>query len=283
MKKSLKFWIVLLIIFFFLIGIFYLGVFDKITGKIISSQNENNQIGPSAEEQSCMMACMKCTSPGVGCTGNQQQCTAQCNVQKPETTEETSCMEECVIIGCGEFDFACQETNKDKCEEECDMFGDKPDESEMSAEQLCISKCVAEVDPNIICGASQEGETGGEVCQKCAQQCVNLYEGPCLDDEKLKSEQKKCETCEHCYGEPIMGDSGEGWECIVDVECKDSSGDFGDDSGTGPGIEQDGFVAKVGDTLGNIFEGIGNFFKGIFGGEKEITSQDSENSNELNQ
>jgi len=56
-----------------------------------------------------------------------------------------------------------------------------------------------------------------------------------------------------------MGDSGEGWECIVNVECKDASSEFGDESGTGEGI-----IASVGETIGNIAESIGNFFSNIF-------------------
>lgn len=235
---------------------------NNMTGRVVGS--------PNSEQTSCMALCMGCTSPGAGCAGNQEQCMAQCRVEpEPEPADEgEACMQECVVEGCSEFDFSCQEINKAKCEEECDMLGDKPDESEMSAEQICITECVAEVDSNIKCGASQTGETGGEVCQRCAADCVHLYAGPCLDDEKLKAKQKECEICEHCYSEPIMGDSGEGWECIVSVECKDASSEFGDEPGTGPGLGQEGFVGNVGEAIGNVFEGIGNFFKGLFGGEE---------------
>mgnify|MGYP003395815765 CR=1 FL=1 len=36
------------------------GVFDKITGKVVTEQNpgEEHQIGPSAEEQKCMKKCV---------------------------------------------------------------------------------------------------------------------------------------------------------------------------------------------------------------------------------
>ena len=157
------------------------------------------------------------------------------------------------------------------------MLGDKPDESEMSAEQVCITKCVEAVDPNIKCGASQTGETGGEVCQKCASDCVHLYAGPCLDDAKLSAKKKQCETCEKCYGEPVMGDSGEGWECITDVKCGDASSQFGDEPGTGEGV-----VANIGNIIGNVFEGIGNFFKNIFsGGKSEDTNSDTSNSDSV--
>ena len=259
--KNLILLVVLALILIVLITGFYFGIFDRIVGKAVS--NEEHAIGPSAAEQSCMMACMKCSSPGVNCTGNQQECQTKCNAKKPEATQETSCMEKCVAVGCGEFDFTCQEKNKDNCEKECNMIKDKSDESEMSAEQICITNCVAETDPDIRCGASQTGETGGGVCQRCASSCVHLYEGPCLDDEKLKAKQKECETCEHCYGEPVTGDSGEGWECIVDVQCNDASAEFGDDPGTGPGI-----VKSIGNTVGNVAEAIGNFFSRIFSREK---------------
>jgi len=271
-KRVLLASILILILLFSIIGI-YSEFFSRLMGQAVSNptenQNQESRIGPTEQEIVCMSSCMNCVSPGINCTGNSEQCIQQCNVNKPETTEETSCMEECVSEGCSEFDFSCQTNNRNKCEKECDMLGDKPDESEMSAEQLCIANCVSEIDSSLRCGASQQGETGGEVCQRCAESCVHLYEGPCLDDEKLNARKKECETCEHCYGEPIMGDSGEGWECIVTVECKDASGEFGDNPGTGPGLGQEGFIADVGDAIGNVIDSIGDFFSGIFGGEKE--------------
>lgn len=247
-------------------------ILNNITGKAVGGSGTTGSgegFAPTAQQQSCMSSCMGCSSPGIGCTGNQEQCMAQCNVEPaPEPVDKgEACMQECIAIGCGEIDFDCQEKNRVGCEAKCNMKGDAPDESEMSAEQLCITNCVAAVDPDMRCGNSQTGETGGQVCQKCAADCVHLYAGPCLDDKKLKAKQKECETCEYCYGEPVMGDSGEGWECITDVECKDATSEFGDEPGTGPGIGQEGFVANVGESIGNVFEKIGNFFKGLFGGE----------------
>lgn len=250
------------------IGAYY--GFNSITGKVVSvsSNVEINNIGPSAQEQSCMMKCMGCTSPGVGCTGDSAQCQAQCNVQKPEVTSETSCMEKCVVVGCGKYDFACQGKNQNKCESECNMVKEPEAKNE---EEQCIRDCVNSHSPGTICKPSQEGEKGNDVCKMCASQCVHLYAGPCLDEEKLEAKKKECMTCENCYAETVMGDSGEGWECIIDVKCADASAEFGDDPGTGPGIGQEGFVAKVGDAVGNVFEGIGDFFKNIFGGNKEKT------------
>ena len=278
MKKGVLITIIMISILILLLSLF---IGFKITGRVVE-----HSIGPSASEQACMSNCMNCVSPGINCTGNQEQCMTQCNAQKPESTKETSCMETCVLVGCSEFDFSCQGKNKDKCEKDCNMQGDKPDESTMSAEQVCITNCVEKVDENLRCGNSQEGETGNEICQRCAASCVHLYEGPCLDDEKLKEKEKECETCEHCYGEPVMGDSGEGWECITNVECKDASSEFGDMPGEGPGIGQEGFVAKVGDTVGNVVEAIGNFFRGLFGGKEQSPNENpkqQENSPDLNQ
>lgn len=239
----------------------------SLTGFAVQNQ-EQHSIGPSADEQSCMMKCMGCTSIGVGCTGDSATCQKQCNVEKPEETAETSCMETCVLKGCEQYDFNCQAKNQESCEKECNMLGDKPDESTMGAEQLCITNCVESEAPGTICGASQTGETGNELCQRCAASCVHLYAGPCLDDARLQARKNECPSCENCYAETIMGPSGEGWDCIVDVECKDASAEFGDNPGTGPGVGQEGFVANIGEGIGNIFEKIGNFISNLFGGNE---------------
>jgi len=273
MKKSVIIGVILVLVLLVLIVGFYTDVFDKITGKVVSEQNsgEEHQIGPNVQEQACMKKCVTdagCTIGDVACS-EKNNCMTQCNLKKPEVTEETSCMEKCVLVGCGEFDFSCQGENKDKCEKECNMIKEPEAKSE---EEQCIRDCVNLHAPKTICKPSSEGEQGNDVCQMCAQQCVHLYAGPCLNEEKLEAAKQECQTCDNCYGEPKMGDSGEGWECIVSVECKDASSEFGDEPGTGEGI-----VAKVGDVAGNVVEAIGNFFKGIFGGGEDKTAQDTEN------
>ncbi len=259
MKKKVL--ILILLVIIIIAGIFGLS-WKSITGRTI----EEHTIGPSASEQQCMMTCMKCTSPGVGCTGNQQECQTQCNAKKPEATKETSCMEKCVLVGCGEFDFSCQEKNKAVCEKECDMIKEPPAKSE---EEQCIRDCVNAEQEGLICGGGEGGEKGNELCQRCAKSCEHLYAGPCLTEMKLEEAKKECETCEHCYGKPVMGDSGEGYQCIVSIECADSSSEFGDEAGTGAGVGQEGFVAKVGsavgDAIGNVVSSIGNFFSNLFG------------------
>ena len=254
-------------------------LFDKksISGKVVDSGMEGNlpptSVGPSASEQACMMKCMQCESIGVNCKGNQQECMTKCNANKPESTPETSCMEKCILVGCGGYDFSCQNGNKDKCEKECNMIKEPEAKNE---EEKCIRACVKQHSPGTICKPSQEGEQGNDVCKMCAQQCVHLYAGPCLGEEKLETKKKECMTCEHCYAKTVMGDSGEGWECIVDVECKDASSEFGDNPGIGEGIAK--AVGNVGEAIGNVFEGIGDFFSGLFGGNDESVPEVSEDS-----
>lgn len=238
--------------------------FQKVLGKLTGKSTEENSfgppapknVGPSQEEQDCMIPCVSigCNSENMTCMqANSEKCMIECNVQKPETTEETSCMEECILEGCTEFDFICQNNNKNECEEECNMIKEPESKSE---EESCIRECVEKKAPGTICEASAEGEKGDKICQKCAEECVYLYAGPCIDDKEIRQKEKECEKpCKHCYGEPVMGDSGEGWECIIDVTCKDASNEFGDNPGEGEGIS---FTEKV-----------KNFFQEIFGGNKE--------------
>ncbi|OIO22140.1 hypothetical protein COV61_03970 [Candidatus Micrarchaeota archaeon CG11_big_fil_rev_8_21_14_0_20_47_5] len=168
------------------------------------------------------------------------ECSGACEssksaMQAPETEDEGElCMRECIVKDCDLGEFACQKLNGEKCEKECDMLGDAPELESMSKEQRCISECVSREAPGTRCGGGPEGETGNEICQKCASECVHLYEGPCLGEEKLEEKKKACFTCEHCYGAPVMGPSGEGYDCIVDVKCSDASGEWGDNPGTGP-------------------------------------------------
>ncbi len=245
--------------------------FDKITGQAIS--NDEHTIGPSIEEKNCMVGCVSkgCDAGDMDCKKkNSEACLAECSIQKPEVTEETSCMEACVKVGCGEIDFSCQTINKDKCEKECNMIKEPEAKSE---DEQCIRDCVNKVEPGLICRPGEGGEKGGDACQRCAKECMHLYAGPCLNEEKLGAKKKECETCEHCYGELIMGNSSEGYQCIVDVECKDATAMFGDYPGTGEGISlteasaDSGIDSRVSERISNIFESIGNFFSEIFGGE----------------
>lgn len=212
------------------------------------------------EELDCMQACVAvgCEPGDAECANaNSDKCLVECNAGAPEPAdEEEACMQECVVKGCEEYDAECQERNRAECEKDCGMIKEPEAKSE---EEQCIRDCVAKVDPNIICSSGSalgEGEQGNEVCQRCAEECVYLYAGPCLNDEEITSKEEACKTCEHCYGEPVMGDSGEGYECIVDIKCMDASSEFGDEPGSGPGIvevEEESFVDSV----------VG-FFKGLF-------------------
>ena len=265
MKKG----VVLLLIFLILL---LAVVFGRTIGNVVSEEGFR---GISESKQVCMETCV-----AVGCDAgddecmiaNSEKCMGECGVEEHTPQDEgEACMEECIAEYCEEGpEYAdCMGNYIEECEEECDMKGDAPDESEMSAEQVCITECVGKVDPLIICGSSKEGETGNEVCQRCADECVVLYEGPCLSDEELSEKERACETCEHCYGEPVTGPSGEGWDCIVDVECKDASIEFGDNPGEGPGI-----VEGIGNAVGNAVGGVVEFFKDLFDfGEEEPESE----------
>lgn len=256
-----------------LVAGFYSGRIIE-TGRSVS--NQVHIVGPSQEEQDCMRPCASqgCEPGNMACMKlNSEKCMAQCNVKKPEVTEETSCMELCVRKGCGEIDFACQTKNQDGCEKECNMVKEPEAKSE---EEQCIRDCVNRIEPGLICQSGEGGEKGGEICQKCAKECVHLYAGPCLNEEKLDEKKRACETCEHCYGEPKMGDSGEGYECIINVECKDASSEFGDDPGTGEEIaysgKRAGITEEVGNAIGNVWESIGNLFRGIFSSQREAST-----------
>jgi len=256
-KKLISYIIIVLIILAFL-------GFTGFTGRTVTDPGSNQdsgpgRIGPALEEQKCMKACVSkdCEDGDITCMESHgNECMTECGVEKPDQTEDEKCVETCVQEGCDKYDFNCQTKNQEKCDEECGMITDPGAQSE---EEQCIRDCVAKVDPTIMCssGSSEgEGETGNEVCQRCAQECVHLYAGPCLNDKEITEKETACETCEHCYGEPVMGDSGEGYQCIVDISCEDASDEFGDEPGIGPGITE-------------TFEKIGNFFKNLFGGSEE--------------
>jgi len=252
----------------FALIILTMGAFSylQFTGNVIDDFAPEN-IGPSAKDQQCMQECVAvgCEESDTECmTANSEMCGQQCGVETTAPTpkdESEACMQKCVVKDCEKYDFNCQNQYKESCEKECGMVGEPEAKSE---EEQCIRDCVAKVDLNIMCESGKSagaGEQGNEICQKCAEECVHLYAGPCLSDEELTEKENACKTCEHCYGEPMMGDSGEGYECIVDIKCADASEEFGNESGIGPGI------AKA---VGNVFEKITDFFKGLFSsGDKE--------------
>jgi hypothetical protein len=248
-----------------IVAIFFMVVFISGSFQIFGMSTSGGPQGPTEEQFACMESCVLvgCSPGDVACANaNSPACSTQCGIEDAgplQGDDDIECMNDCISQGCGVYDYQCRNANMAECETECGMAGDAPDDSTMSNEQICISECVAREDPTVICGSSQEGETGNELCQQCANECVHLYEGPCLSDEELTEKEEDCKTCKHCYGEPIMGPSGEGWDCIIDVECEDASSEFGDDPGNGPGIS----------AIGNVFEGIADFFKGLFGGSEE--------------
>ncbi len=49
------------------------------------------------------------------------------------------------------------------------------------------------------------------------------YEGPCMTDADWKAKKAECRALygEHAGDEPIKGDSGQGYECVIDAKCID--------------------------------------------------------------
>ncbi len=168
------------------------------------------------------------------------ECSGACGATEeaskaPEPVDkEERCMQSCIVRDCRQSELVCERLNRKKCEDECDIVRG-PNLESMGKEERCITGCVNEVDPRIICGAGAKGETGNEVCQKCADKCSIYYEGPCLTDERWKEKEKGCLSKGRGWAaEDIRGDSGEGHRCVVDLKCVDYSYEFGDDPGSGP-------------------------------------------------
>jgi len=219
--------------------LFLLGIL--LVSPLVLAQEEyqmhDEQIGPSAEDIKCLEDCIivGCEPGDEACViGNSKKCEQQCGVEPEPADEGEACMQECTSKGCDKFDYLCTQNNKEKCEKECNMIGEPEAESE---EEQCIRDCINKVDPSISCSGGTfegEGETGNEVCQKCAKSCEHLYSGPCLTDELWTEKENVCiAQCEHCYGAPVRGPSGQGWDCTIDIKCEDASSEFGDDPGIG--------------------------------------------------
>ena len=58
------------------------------------------------------------------------------------------------------------------------------------------------------------------------------FEGDCMTESDWSAKKSECRNLygEHAGDRPIMGDSGQGWECVVDAECVDF-GDYSSGSG----------------------------------------------------
>jgi len=242
MKKEL----IMGIIFGVVILLVFTSGYFQLTGKVSAQVGGPEFTGPTQEQISCMETCSGCTYGDATCfEQHSTRCGAECGVETsgpPEPADEgEACMQKCILVGCDEFDFTCQNSKMDSCEDECGMVTEPEAKNE---EEQCIRDCVAKVDPSIICGSGTfegEGETGNEVCQKCAESCVHLYAGPCLTDELWREKENECMVQgEHMEAAPIRGDSGQGWECTVDLECIDRSYEWGDNPGSGPDNWEEG-------------------------------------------
>ncbi|MEA3379107.1 MAG: hypothetical protein U9Q69_05750 [Nanoarchaeota archaeon] len=262
----------------FLISIVILLHPEHLIGMNILDSSENEHHGIPPEELECMQNCVAvgCQRGDIACVAsNQEKCMKQCNAGPSEAlSQEEKCIQNCIGSFCidGPEYASCMNVHLSECERECGM-NKKPEAA--NEEEQCIMNCVAKIDSTIICGPSKEGESGNEVCQRCAQECLYLYKGPCLTDKQVNEKENECSSlCEHCYGEQVMGPSGEGWECIIDIKCKDASSEFGDEPGQGPAVSGNKMKVteqvsetvgeQVSETVGNVFEAIGSFLDRIF-------------------
>jgi len=145
----------------------------------------------------------------------------------------------------------CKE-HEQECMEFAIKYGLMPEEDiermeNLGKEEKCIMDCLMEagVDPRE-CGPSEEGEKGGSACRKCADKCVDFYEGPCLTEKQWREKEQACMSQgEHMEARPIEGeDPKQGRKCTVDIECIDRSNEWGDKPGEGPGIGEEQKAAE---------------------------------------
>jgi hypothetical protein len=250
MKKGVKKYVIVGVVLIVLL--FGVLLFNKITGKVTDASEEAESV--SEEEPDCMKTCVStgCDSSDLVCMQtNINTCMEECNLKKlkPALVSDPNCTENCLMQDCESTDKICLDKDKYKCRKECNAIVAPVAKSE---EDMCIRECINNEDSSLTC-ISEEGSELMEICEKCAKDCEQLYDGPCLQEIKLETKLKKCETCDGCYGSLVMGNSRQGYDCIVNVQCKDAKGN----------------VLKQG-----IFARMFNFFKGMFGKE------DSENISE---
>jgi len=169
------------------------------------------------------------------------ECSGDCgNVEEaseaPEPADESEqCVRDCIVRNCSLSSLECERLNKDACDIEC--YGEAPSTEDMSEEELCILECVGD---DIICSAGEGGEQNPE-CEECANKCSVLYEGPCLTDEQWKLKETACLARGTTWSaDEVKGDSGEGYQCVVNLDCVDHSDEWGDDAGTGPASYEKG-------------------------------------------
>ena len=86
-------------------------------------------------------------------------------------------------------------------------------------EEECMMECVGD---NVRCSPGPNGEENPK-CKACAEKCSKYYEGPCMTDEDWKREKAKCQAKfgENAGDQPIYGDSGQGYDCPIAIECID--------------------------------------------------------------
>ena len=257
-KVYIFIWVVLLV---FLLSVVF---FNKITGNVIDDSEESEisdenivEDAPQelnvGDEKQCIKECIseECDSGDLSCMqASANVCVGKCKVKKSEPViPSKSCTKDCLVRDCEASDKICPEKNKYKCSKECNSIVAPAAKLE---EDLCVRECVNNEDSSLTC-IPEGDEQIDEICQTCMNNCEQLYDGPCLQEIKLETKLKKCEVCEGCYGALVMGNSKQGYDCVVDVKCKDAKGN----------VEKQGIFARM-----------FGFFKGMFGGgDKDNSSE----------
>lgn len=114
------------------------------------------------------------------------------------------------------------------------MIMNKEEMKNMGNEENCMVECIGESEINFNeCKPGPEGEQNLR-CKQCAEKCMQFYEGDCLTEEQWRYAEEECMSKgEHMEAMPVTGDSGQGYECTIKIECIDRSDEFGDEPGEG--------------------------------------------------
>ncbi len=164
-------------------------------GNFLECANFSYQNGDITEEEYEIMKMTKGKGPG-GCTSDEE------------------CQEYC-------------KNNEEECMDFALMTGLWKEDEGLTKEQQCIAQCLIDKDLSYSDCPRDKPEAHAPGCMECAKECAKYYEGPCLNSWEIDERNKECKSKGEEYGvEPIMGDSGDGAECMIGVKCIDHRTDM---------------------------------------------------------
>ncbi len=159
-------------------------------GNFLKCANFSYQNGEITEEEYQIMKLTKGKGPG-GCTSDEE------------------CKEYC-------------KNNEEECMDFALMTGLWKEDEGLTREQQCIAQCLIDKDLSYADCPIDNPESHAPGCMECRKECAKYYEGPCLDSWEIDEQKQECKSKGEKFGvEPVMGDSGDGAECIIDIECID--------------------------------------------------------------